>query len=271
MKKITIYLFLIISFSAFSCKEKTSQNGGDNEVTETSAVCVWDRASLREEAGRKGKWMSAISLGEKLTFLKEEKEVEERNKQIKYVKVRLLDGKEGWIRADFVAIKAKAAVVLEQTSIYTRPDLSTISKNSFEQLDIIAVQSTQDDWTEVKGKRQAANWIETAWIKADNLSYNEKDIAVALYIRRAMAEKVENEAKVNRLKEISSISDLRGSAFDSKIEDLINELSGDDEKETFDNDSNMVNEQVTRDQAEAVEAELNGETYIIDSMATEIK
>lgn len=220
MKKLipVIALFALLAF--VSCKDKGPRK--DAAADKSSAVCLLDKASLIDKPAKNGKWLAPISLGEKLTYLEEKKE-DETNKKISYLKVKLVDGKEGWVRSDFVAIGSERAVITDKTDIYSRPDLSTVTKNSFEAMDIIAVKSVQDDWTEIIGKRQTGKWIETAWVKSKYLSNEDKDIAAALYVRRAMA-KTKKEDKIADLNKLRDLTDLRGSIFDEKIVLMLEEL-----------------------------------------------
>ncbi len=217
MKKIISISIVCLTLLGAGCKKKGPQK--DAVADKSSAVCIWDKSSLQETPEKKGKWLSSIALGEKLTFLEETKEVQEGGKKVSYHKVRLLDGKEGWVRTDFVAVGANVAVVFDKTDIYSRPDLATITKNFYEATDIVAVKSTQDGWTEVVGKRKTGKWIETAWVKNKNLSFDATNIAVALYVRRALA-KTKKEEQIAELRKITENSDLGGSIF----EDMINEI-----------------------------------------------
>jgi hypothetical protein len=222
MKKLLGVLFLVAVFAA-ACKN----NGPEKEAAadKSSAVCIWDKASLQDKPEKAGKWLSSISLGEKLTYLKEEKEEAAGKKTVKYYKVKLADGKEGWVRADFVAIGANVGVIFDKTDIYSRPDLATVTKNYFEPMDIVAVKSTQDGWTEVVGKRSAGKWIETAWIKNKGLSFEEKSVAAALYTRRALA-KPNKQEQIAELRKITEISDLQGSLFEDYIIETIHQMEG---------------------------------------------
>ena len=58
-------------------------------------ICVWDRLSLRDDNGR---WLSALSLGEKVIWLGETK-VDSSQNDRKYLKVELSDSTTGWASA----------------------------------------------------------------------------------------------------------------------------------------------------------------------------
>ncbi len=198
----SIFLFLAIGFIStvfVSC-------GSDKEIL---SVCIYDKAPVLDKPSKKeGKVLSSVSLGEKLMFLDDKEE--EKGKQ--YLKVKLLDGKEGWIMADYVAIESRPAVIIEKSDIYSRPDLSTISKKSFNEMDIIAIISKKDDWIEVEGKRGKAKGIEKGWIKDKGYSEGTTDIAAAIFINRALAI-TKTSDRLAELKSIMENSNISGSTF----------------------------------------------------------
>jgi hypothetical protein len=91
-------------------------------------------------------------------------------------------------------------------------------------MDIVACSETKEDWMQVTGKRKTGKWAETSWIKNKGISFEEKDIAVALYMNRAgkIADKKE---KLEALNKIMENPDLQGSVFATELEAMINELS----------------------------------------------
>lgn len=183
--------------------------GSDEEI---ASVCIYDNASVISEPSKKdGKFISNISLGEKVYFLGEN-EVDENNKNKKYIFIKMLDGKEGWIQAEFVTINAKPAVIIEKTDLYARPDLSTISKKSYEPMDIIAIASRKDDWLETIGKKAAVK----GWIKDKGYSESTTDIATALLVKRALAKSKQSE-RLAELINIYNNSNLSGSSFEEMI------------------------------------------------------
>lgn len=183
--------------------------GSDEEI---ASVCIYDNASVISEPSKKdGKFISNISLGEKVYFLSEN-EVDENNKNKKYIFIKMLDGKEGWIQAEFVSINAKPAVIIEKTDLYARPDLSTISKKSYEPMDIIAIASRKDDWLETIGKKAAVK----GWIKDKGYSESTTDIATALLVKRALAKSKQSE-RLAELLNIYNNSNLSGSSFEEMI------------------------------------------------------
>jgi hypothetical protein len=219
-------LFGLLILTSCNGKKATDNSVGSSD----QGVCVWDNVSLRETHEKNGKWLSSISIGETVEYLDESYKDDSSAKKVEYLKIRLKDGKEGWVRSDFIVLGAKPAVVVEQASVYKRPDLLNKTDKNFDEMDIIAVKSEKDDFIEVVGKRSSGKWIETCWIKKDVVSYSEVDIATAKYAKKALAIKDESE-KMNALIEIVNNPDLSQSVFIAKLNSMINftdEMSPDD-------------------------------------------
>lgn len=208
-----------------ACKgKKTNTDGIVSEVSEDAgyAVCIWDRASLKETPEEKGKWLESLSLGEKCEYLDETKEDNSGTKPVQYYKVRLLGGKEGWVQSTLVALNSKPAALSQDAEVYSRPDLLTKTDKAFSKMDIVAVKGNQGDFLEVTGKRKEGKWIETGWIKANNVTYSDVDIAVAKFGGKAL--RMEDEAKKQvAIKEIVSNSDFSNSIFINELSVLISE------------------------------------------------
>ena len=232
MKKLNLGALLIIAFNSIVLLIITSCGGSTTEtstastsedvevITENAAACIWDNVSVRDTPNEKGKYLTAISIGEMVTFIEEEKDTAD-----KYIKVRLNDGTEGWARKDFVIPDATSYVFINDTDVYTRPDALTKADKKFSKYDIIAVISTKDDFAEIKGKRSEGKWIETAWVKISNLSRQKIDIASAKFIQKALADP-DDQAKAKGLEDILNNGDLSGSVFLSDLPEIISTLSG---------------------------------------------
>jgi hypothetical protein len=223
MKRNSVALFVcavLIIISGCKTKKTTGDENAASDSRKGDAVCIWDNISLKESPGKDGKWLASVSLGEKCLYMNSDREETNGEKKTKYLKIRLQDGKEGWVQADFIVVEGKPGVIVQDAVVYSRPDLLTKTDKSFSKMDIIGVKGEQNDFREIAGKRKSGKWIETGWIKAANISYSDVDIAVAKYAAKALAitDKEKREAAV---KEIVENKDLQESVF---ISDLKNSL-----------------------------------------------
>ncbi|WP_442267186.1 SH3 domain-containing protein [Tenacibaculum sp. ZS6-P6] len=232
MKKIFIAV-ISISLLVIGCKtengtsKSTSVETNNNSETEKTssvddgsgdAICLLDKLSVRETPSGKGKWITSMSLGEKVYFTGE-KYIDSVSKK-DYFKVKLIDGKEGWSRAPFLAVNGKVGVMVKNASVYKRPDLLTKTENEFSPMDIIAVIGNQDDWIQVKGKRTTGKYIEEVWVKSNNISDKSVDIATAKYASIAMTKPTMTE-RIKALQEIVENSDFSESIFINLINEKI--------------------------------------------------
>lgn len=234
MKNLSILSLLLFLFSCGSGSTDTGETTSEAAeaieqpvVVESQAVCIWNEVSVRETPNSKGKWKTSMSVGEKITFLGETA-VDSLAKNREYFKVRLADGTEGWSVSDFIVVDGTVAVFLTDKDIYKRPDLLTKSDKKFNQMDIVAIKSEQDDWLEVTGKRFEGKWIDTGWVKKGELSQESIDIAVAKFASIAMAKEDESE-KIESLEEIIGNSDFTSSSFIPMIQKKLEELTSPEE------------------------------------------
>jgi SH3-like domain-containing protein len=171
--------------------------------------------SLRASPSQQGKWLSSISLGEKVVYLGATA-VDSADNNREYCKVRLSDGKEGWAFAWPIISNAKAAAVLQKSVIYKRPDLLTSTATELSPMTMVAVKSEKEDWIEmVTSKKEKSGWV-----KNNVVSYKDEDVAVAILVAKAMAEKDVAKQK-EKLEAILNNPSFAGSVF---IEELRNRL-----------------------------------------------
>jgi len=213
---------LIFIAILFSCKSKKSSKEKEEVITIIrNAVCIWNNIGLRETPSKDGKWITSLSIGEKCYYLEEEKEVNEENKIVKYLKIELKDGKSGWIQSDFIFVDGVPGVFINDAPIYNRPDLLTKTDKFFSKFDIVGIGRNQDDFYEVKGKRKNGKWIETGWVKKSNISLSDSDIALAKFAVKALS--IEDPIKRKAaIKEILDNPDFTYSVF---LEDLRKEFT----------------------------------------------
>jgi hypothetical protein len=195
---IGIFLSCIFIFAGFVCEEEKKTEPVpevkpvpvEKPKVEIPSVCIWDITPVKIEPMQKGRWISSLALGEKVIWLDEERaDITDKNK--KYLKIRMSDGKEGWVSDYTLAVDAQPAVAIHKSIIYMRPDLVTITNNEYAPMEFVAVSKLENEWCEAKGLESK----KTGWIKSESVSIKDDDIAVALLAYKAFAETDKNKKK----------------------------------------------------------------------------
>ena len=146
-------------------------------------VSLWGTGGIREDAGKSAKWVTRVSFAERVTYLGEEEEIESEDRT--YVKIRLSDGKEGWMNKYLFAPDAEVKAFTKKSSVFNRPDFTTSTDKKFEIGEVVAVTQTKGEWIEVVGEqKKKKGWVQDK----GNLTGDEIDIAVALSLNKANAE-----------------------------------------------------------------------------------
>lgn len=227
-----LFLSFVLAFSISACGDDATNSGSDGgepdgaETVENdgssasaaanSAVSTWEGHSLKSESGSKGKWLASVSFGEKMTLLGEMENDGKRD----YEKVRLLDGKEGWIRGDLIAKGATMAAVKTDAQIYKRPSISNITDDVVAMGSLVVVKQKKEEFSEFIARNDAANKRKRGWVLGSNaLTTNETDIAAAVMLGKAMAEKNPVKRK-EKLDQFVNNSSFASSAFMAKAEAL---------------------------------------------------
>lgn len=245
--KIGIFLGLLLVSVLTSCKEGQATEGEiiteeevpvvpkDTLPLHKSAVCVWSPyASLRREPGRKlytkdGKnnWIVSIRYGEVVELLDSTVHVEKENRD--YMKVKLKDGKEGWVYDYLFEKYAKPAVVLKETRLYRRPDQMTLRDDGLEPGEIIVLIQDPDkpggkSWYHVSSKRK----IKKGWIHQPNhISTSSRDVQAALLYYKARNTKA-TDKKLDRLRSILQIAGIEKSPFAAMVQESIKKAENED-------------------------------------------
>ncbi|HAA18765.1 MAG TPA: hypothetical protein DCR93_33765 [Cytophagales bacterium] len=197
------------------------------QVTETTVYCLYDKLSIREDAGRDAKWLAAMNLGEKVTFTGELKEDAAQDNR-EYAQIRLSDGKVGWAPTNLLLMEGSIAVTLDDVSMYDRPDLLTKNSKGIPRMTIVGMYNGQDDWTEIKGIPQGETWYTAGWTKSPRISDDAEDIAAALMIARAMGEE-DADKKKEALESV--VNDFSNSVFAVDASEMLVKMASDEGEE----------------------------------------
>lgn len=204
-------MFLFIASCGSEGKEGKDETEGEIEQTdddeeaaadENTGLSTWEGHSAKATPGNDGKWVASIAFGEEVELLNETETDEKSGKT--YEKVKLLDDKEGWVRADFIAKGAQMAAVTGDAQIYKRPSISTITDDVITAGTIVVLKGKHDEFSEFIAKNDAANKRKEGWLLGEKaLTTNEDDLAAAILLSKAMAEKSPEKRK-EKLKQVTT-------------------------------------------------------------------
>lgn len=176
MKHLGFWLVMILLLGSAICF------GADKKIDYSKhGICVVADASIRAEAGKNGKWLSSLAMGETVILQGNPvKDPKDPNNQ--YIKVKLSDGTQGFISTWCLVQGAFVAVIQKQTKIYKRPDLLADANTNFEMMNIVAVDSEKGDWIRATGENKA----KSGWIDKNAIRKAKEDIITAVMIRKAI-------------------------------------------------------------------------------------
>ncbi len=197
MKELLISSTFFLALFMFSCGDESGSSDeaamaeASLEATpepeaEPMAVCLWDKAGLRENPGsssKDNKYLATIVFGETVILTGESQEATDDRT---YLKVKLSDGQEGWVNEYLFALNATLAAATGPIEVYRRPDLLTGKGERFEAGKLISlVPGDNPDWVEVFGQeKKPQGWAQ----KGQNMSEDKTDVAVAVLYAKAMQE-----------------------------------------------------------------------------------
>ncbi|MEN9353985.1 MAG: hypothetical protein RL318_1310 [Fibrobacterota bacterium] len=169
-----------------------------------------DQAAVRAEPDSKGRVLTSLSLAEQVEWLGDSV-VDANNPKKAYFKVRMTDGKEGWVNSWQLAAPAQAAVLLEKAPLYKRPDQATATGKSIASTELVAKFTSKDgkdgDWIEVVTMNRA----QRGWILRPGFSSDPSELLAATLVRRARAIKdpAKRAAAIQELLNNSSVASSR--------------------------------------------------------------
>jgi len=188
---VTLFVFAILLLN--NCSPSPSTGGESTAETPTdngpilSTFCLWGELGVREAAGDKAKYLSSIYLGEQVT-LTSDSAVDGTHT---WNKITMSDGKSGWVRGDFLGKNKLAAATTRETRVYKRPDLATITDQTFPAIEFLAADPAVNGWVHIKGKISGQKWFTEGFIQESALTFDKTEAEFAALYKR-MSE-TENE------------------------------------------------------------------------------
>lgn len=167
----------------------------DEPFSTYPGLSLWNGLALRETPERSGNFITRVNIGE--TF--KTADSVDVSSDDEYIFVELKGGTSGYILNRLVMPKAVPYAIQYDAIIYSRPDDLTRTDKTFKRMDIVGLTEVDSDgiWHKVKGRSPGDKWFKEGWIKNGFGTRNERDVAVASLVNRALEET--DEAKRHQL------------------------------------------------------------------------
>ncbi len=205
---------LLLGVSSFllsgcsSCSRKSEEP--------VKGVALSDKAAVRAEPDSKGSVLTSLSMAEQVEWLGDSA-IDAKNPKKVYYKVRMTDGKEGWVNTWQLAAPAQIAVLLEKVAIYKRPDQATASGKSIAAAELVAAVGAKDgDWVELI----TMNRTQRGWALRPGYSSDPVELMAAGMVRKVRAIK-DATKRATALQELNANSTVTASRVYELLKDSL--------------------------------------------------
>jgi hypothetical protein len=203
---ISLFLFMMACSPSGSDRSSTNDSTaaatGQAEISPVNVI-TWSEVGLRETPEEKGKYVTSAYVGEHFELTGDSATQVVGNKTVPYHKIKLTDGKTGWVRDDFLGINVFPAAIWVNAMVFQRPDKNTISNKTFLVGDFVVVKKKLGAFVEVTGKVSDDTWYTSGYIDAQYISYKDLDVRFATLSQRAADEK-KDEMKERLYEQLAS-------------------------------------------------------------------
>ncbi len=214
MKKLFVLSELVLMI-LFACQGQQKTEVVQEEIKAIPSVCIWDRGVVRAEPLKDAKWMSSLSLGEEVIWLGITA-VDSSDRNLKYYKIQLSDSTTGWASKWVIITDAKPSVIIKQADIYRRPDMLTGIDKTFEPMEMVAVEQTENEWIKIVGAEQKKK----GWIKKESVSRESLDVAVGVLAMKALAQQ-KPELRKEKIESIINNPAFQSSVFIPELKKML--------------------------------------------------
>ncbi len=238
LKKLLTLSLTIVILTLFSCTEpgSTKVNPVQDEslvVTESEstkdadlppaedpvpAVVIRDDASIWEnnEGTLSVQAITKLDMGTEVSYLGSDEDLKSGSKVYKYSKIRLNSGVEGWVSTVRLAKNAKAAVVVVESGLYSRPSITSPINRTIPAGQIVAVSLDEgiiDDYAKIIFSFYNEDRIsvpENRFIPLEKLSSSSSDLDTARLVLKAFRNEEQRNDFFNLAFSIDSIFTTTG-------------------------------------------------------------
>ena len=197
MKKLLLYIAIsLFAASAFA---------------KTTGFMMRNNGPLREDKGNGGvEWATTVPQGTPLTIESEEPVLltliteKEKFDNIKFYKVTY-EKKTYYARESEVALGKTATVILSDTTLFTKPAISSFLNAQIEQASVVVAGEkttyAQSEFTEIQYWSDSASAVRKRYVFSSKVSENKNDLEAVRTVDVALALKNKDAAKEKAMKE----------------------------------------------------------------------
>ena len=180
------------------------------------SVCIWDGASLRSEPKKDGRYIDDISLGETVTWLGPSVIDSSGDKPREYIKIALSDSTIGWTYSYLIVTHAIVGALKVNTPIYKRPDAITMTEESLQMMDMVAVIKQMDGWAQIIGEKRNKK----GWIRESVVTTSKPDVTVAILAVKELR-KNNDKSRKEKIRSIINRTPHKDAYFIRQLREMI--------------------------------------------------
>ena len=216
------FLFLVL----FSCEQLEGKENEDVTPYESeslispdekTAVCLLDNIVLYEEPNENSKHMTTIFFGERM----EAKGKPEESNGKSWIKLKLTDGAKGYVLSETIATKAELGAIIDGSTIYKRPELTTMTTQMFNRGELVAIVEKEGGFYKAIGYGgQKQGWVNGEKAVSQDLA----DVNTALIMFKSDNE-IDASKKKMLLQSVLDNPNLSVTTFTNDVKGMISEAA----------------------------------------------
>lgn len=227
MKKYFSLVLIVSLFFAFQCKKEAAKQA-DQPTTLAKKYAKYRVAVYKDKELKS--WLSTMEKAESMDLINEEKYVNAKKKQIDLAKVKLSDGKEGYIDAKHLADKP-IVITGDNVKAFVRPDIGSKQYCTLPKGTIAFIIEEKADWVRIYAgavgeKKVMGQWVKGGYSTDEKIIIDAKEYDSALnLLKEQKPEKIEKAIKEAREK-LTNLSNNPTSPFSEIAKAKLMELDG---------------------------------------------
>jgi hypothetical protein len=172
MKRLMTVICFLSFFAALAAAAPLASN---------SAVLLVNGAALYEDTNKVLKALDYLALGDILTLMNKTGTFSENKKDQDFTRIKAPNGKEGWVRTQFIATKATLAIVkADKAVIYSEPRDVKLTSRFISGMTLVAVlqDGSTSTFAKVQGydAAQGRLFTDATFVSTSDLTVSDNDV-----------------------------------------------------------------------------------------------